>query len=187
MSDKPDDEFERWMRDVILPGAGEPDGTVALSVPEEALRQGAQGQTASSEDVPFVRVPATSQHVADVLRATQPTRVTPEEWLGGVWEVVTESGSRYVIDTIKRTLTRVRGREEQEDPEVAPASTLRRDGETLRLLRVIALEVGKRAVFDVEPLRPDALWTRRSTTYIVGICPVGIPNPPAKAPAQPVD
>lgn len=86
-----------------------------------------------------------------------------------VGDLVTESGSRYVIDTIKRTLTRVRGQEEQEDPEVAPASTLRRDGETLRLLRVIALEVGKRAVFDVEPLRPDALWTRRSTTYVKNI------------------
>jgi len=186
MSDKPDEEVERWMRDVIVPGAGEPDGMVALSVPEEALRQGAEGQTAPPDDVPFVGVPVAA-HVADVLRATQPTRVAPEEWLGGVWEVVTESGSRYVIDTIKWTLTRARGREEQEDPEVAPASTLRRDGETLRLLRVIALEVGKRAVFDVEPLRPDAVWTRRSTTYIVGICPVGVPNTPAKAPAQPVD
>ncbi|MFJ3490663.1 hypothetical protein [Leifsonia aquatica] len=165
MSDEPAEEFERWMRDVVAPGAGEQDGAVEPSVSEEALRQAAGGETAPPEGIPFVGVPV-APHVADVLRATQPTGVAPEEWLGGVWEVVTESGSRYVIDTIEWTLTRVRGLHEQEDPEVAPASTLRRDGETLRLLRVIALEVGRRAVFDVEPLRPDAVWTRRTTTFV---------------------
>lgn len=169
MSDESDEELERWVRDIVAPGAYEPDGTEVLSVPEEALRQSSGGEIAPSEGVPFVGVPVASAHVADVLRATQPTRVAPEEWLGQVLGVVTESGSRYLIDTIKWTLKRVRGRAEQEDPEVAPASSLRRDGETLRLLRVIALEVGKRAVFDVEPLRPDAVWTRRSTTYVVEI------------------
>lgn len=168
MSGKPDQEFERWVRDVVVPGTADPDGTVALSVPDEALRQAAGVETAPSEGVPFVGVPV-APHVADVLRATQPTRVAPERWLGQVLEVVTESGSRYVIDTIGWTLTRVRGLHEQEDPEVAPASTLRRDGEPLRLLRVITLEVGRRAVFDVEPLRPEALWTRRSTTYVKNI------------------
>ncbi|ERK73546.1 hypothetical protein [Leifsonia aquatica] len=168
MSDNHDEEFERWVRDVVAPGAGELGEAVVVSVAEEAQQRASDGVTATSEGVPFVGVPV-APHVADVLRATQPTRVAPEEWLGGVWEVVTESGSRYVIDTIGWTLTRVRGLQEQEDPEVAPASTLRRDGEPLRLLRVITLEVGKRAVFDVEPLRPDAVWTRRSTTYVVEI------------------
>lgn len=172
MSDKPDQEFERWIRDAIVPGIAEPDGTVALPVPEEALRQAAGVETAPPEGVPFVGVPV-APHVADVLRATQPTRVAPEEWLGGVWVVVTESGSRYVIDTIEWTLRRVRGRDVQEDPDVAAASTLRRDGETLRLLRVIALEVGLRAVFDVEPLRPDAVWTRRSTTHVLEVQRIG--------------
>lgn len=84
-------------------------------------------------------------------------------------KVVTGSGSQYVIDTVEWPLQRVRGRDEQEDLEVAAAATLQRDGETLQLWRVLVLEVGRRAVFDVAPLRPDAVWTRRTTTFVESI------------------
>jgi hypothetical protein len=135
------------------------------------LRDGEHGKSEPAADVPFVGLPVTVPHVVDVLRTTQSTGVAPEKWLGQVLSVLTESGSRYVIDTVHWTLQRTRGRNEQDDPEVAPASTLRRDGETLKLLRVLILEVGQRAIFDVEALRSDAMWTRRTTTFVIAVSP----------------
>ncbi|QNE35368.1 hypothetical protein [Leifsonia shinshuensis] len=164
MTDERDEELEQRLREALVPAADNDEATAAFTLPPEAMRQHIAEVKGKAADAG-----AATAHVAAVLRTTQPTKVAPEEWLGQVLEVVTEAGSRYVIDTIDWTLQRVRGRDDQEDPEVAPASTLRRDGETLRLLRVIRLEVGRPAVFDVEPLRPDALWTRRTTTFLVEI------------------
>ncbi|MFJ3490673.1 hypothetical protein [Leifsonia aquatica] len=168
MSDEPDIDVERWVREVVVPGGDEPNRAVVLSVSEEALRQAA-GEKASAGDVPFVGVPVASPHVADVLRATQPTRVASAQWIGKVLRVITESGSEYRVDTIAWTLQRMRGRDLQEDPEVAPASRLRRDGDRLHLLRVVDLAEHRRAVFDVEALRQDAVFTRRTTTIVVRI------------------
>lgn len=94
--------------------------------------------------------------------------------------VRTESSTSYVIDVDRGLLTRTRGTETSTDPEVAAPSTLRRDGETLRLLRFVApLEVGGRMVVDVESLGgPLVAFTRRRSTPVVGIHPMpegGVP------------
>jgi hypothetical protein len=83
--------------------------------------------------------------------------------------VTTESGTVYEIDTRSEYLRRIPGTEEPDDPEVPLAARLRRDGTQIKLLRIIALEVGRRGVFDLAPLRPDAAFTRRTTTYVTSI------------------
>jgi len=87
----------------------------------------------------------------------------------GRWEVLTESGSRYVLDLDLELLTRVRGTEQPDDPAVLfPAKLRDHSRGAVRLLRVIKLEVGSRAVFDIESLSddPDVAFTRRWTTFV---------------------
>lgn len=173
MSDGEDAEFEEWLRTEVDDAARhlEYGDTIPLSGDElrrllesrrtEWIARRRAGSQIEQEEV--------TDAVADAMRSAQPSKVAPPEWRDQVLDVLTESGSRYLIDTVNWTLRRVRGRDLQEDPEVAPASHLRRDGETLKLLRVISLEVGASAVLDLAPLRPDALWTRRTTTYVISI------------------
>lgn len=168
MTDESDDEMERWLLDTIVPAAGNLENAANFAAPADDA-----GRLPTDDDDTLREALIRRKHVADLLRTTQPTRIAPPEWADKVLEVVTESGSRYVIDTLEWTLQRMRGRDDQEDLEVAPASVLRRDGEVLRLLRVIELEVGHRGIFDVEPLRPDAIWTRRTTTFVMEIRIIG--------------
>ena len=176
MNDRDDgDQFEDWIRSEAA--ALHLRRSEVVSIPTSEVRRYLEkkrverlvGQVNLGEQ-PAESTEALNDFV-DALRVVQPTEVAPPEWRAQVLEVITESGSRYVIDTINWTMQRLRGRDEQDDPEVAPASHLRRDGETLRLLRLIRLAVGECAVFDIIPLRPGAVWTRRTTTYVVAIQP----------------
>lgn len=90
---------------------------------------------------------------------------------GGQVLVHTESGTQYELNLGARYLRRIPGTEPSPDPEVAPASHLRRDGTVLKILRIHALQVGKRAIFDLEPLGDPSrnLFTRRTTTIVTGI------------------
>lgn len=93
----------------------------------------------------------------------------PDEWIGKHLLVTTESGSQHEMDLNEWWIRRMRGREVQPDPEVAPAADLRRDGDQLGLLVVLALEIGRPAVLILRPLREGAWWTRRITTYVTDI------------------
>ena len=84
-------------------------------------------------------------------------------------EVTTESGSLWLLDLEAEFVCRIRGTEQPDDPAVRLASHLRRDGDQIRLLRIVALEVGRPAIFDVAGLRPEATFTRRTTTYVTRI------------------
>lgn len=91
----------------------------------------------------------------------------------GRWEVVTEA-SRYLLDLDREMLRRFRGTEKP-GPEVAfPAKLRDHDREWVRLLRIIQLELGKPAIFDIESLGgPEMLFTRRMTTYVLSIRQIG--------------
>ena len=91
----------------------------------------------------------------------------------GRWEVVTEA-SRYQLDLDREMLRRVRGTVKP-GPEVAfPAKLRDHDRGWVRLLRIVHLEVGMPAVFDIESLGgPDILFTRRTTTFVLSIRQLG--------------
>lgn len=175
MNDGKDAEIEQWLRAEVEDAARHLDYRTVIPISLDEMRRHLEPKwvewlARKRDGLPVER----SEILTSVARAfqnAQPSRIAPPEWRDQVLDVITESGSRYVIDTIDWTLQRVRGREVQDDPEVAPASHLRRDGEVLRLLRLIQLEVGACAVADLAPLRPDAVWTRRTTTYVVSITP----------------
>jgi hypothetical protein len=83
--------------------------------------------------------------------------------------VITEA-SRYILDLDLELLTRFRGTVKTDVPAVAFPARLRDEGRTVRLLRVVRLELGKRGIFDIESLGgPSVAFTRRSTTYILEI------------------
>lgn len=84
----------------------------------------------------------------------------------GRYEVITEA-SRYVLDLELELLTRFRGTVMPDNPEVAYPARLRDEGRTVRLLRVVRLEVGECGIFHIESLGgPDVAYTRRRTTEI---------------------
>lgn len=98
--------------------------------------------------------------------------------LGGLWLVITASGTRYLIDsrdadgpaTIMRTAALT------SEPWPYVSGSLRRDGEVLSLIAVHhellgggvapGLVVGAGAVFTIEPLAPSATVTFRRTTPV---------------------
>lgn len=103
-----------------------------------------------------------------VLAVTEPesSETAPSR---GRWEVVTEA-SRYLLDLDRELLQRVRGTLKP-SPEVAFPSKLRdHDRGWVRLLRIVHLEVGEPAVFDIESLGgPEVAFTRRTTTFVLSI------------------
>jgi hypothetical protein len=117
------------------------------------------------------------------LAPDQPRDVTIP--LNGRVRITTKSGSTYEIDFDSMYLRRIRGTTPSPDPDALPASHLRRDGETLKILRVIRLRVGRRAVFDVQPLGDPRIvaFTRRTTTNVETIERIGTepdePNAPS--------
>jgi hypothetical protein len=95
--------------------------------------------------------------------------VDPEAPRSGRWELITESLSKYIVDVDMGLLTRIRGTEQPNDPEVAPASKLRDHGRgAVKLLRIVRWRLNERAVFDIQSLsdNPDVAFTRRRTTYV---------------------
>ncbi|WP_431220151.1 hypothetical protein [Leifsonia xyli] len=85
----------------------------------------------------------------------------------GRWEIVTEA-SRYHLDLDRELLRRVRGTVKPSDDVAFPSKLRDHDRGWIRLLRIVHLEVGEPAVFDIESLGgPEIAFTRRSTTYVV--------------------
>jgi hypothetical protein len=102
--------------------------------------------------------------------------------------VLTESGSRYEIDLDLGLLYRIRGSEQPLDPEVSYPSKLRDHGRTVKILRVLSLAVGERAVFDIQSLGgPLAAYTRRTTTIVREIRPVQPDPEEREAPDLPAE
>jgi hypothetical protein len=175
MSNSRDAEIEQWLRAEVDDAARHLDYRTVIPIPFDEMRRHlapkwVEWLARKRDGLPIERSEILKT-VAQAFQRAQPSKIAPPEWRDQVLHVLTESGSKYVIDTVAWTLQRVRGRAVQDDPEVAPASRLRRDGETLQLLRLIQLEVGASAIADLAPLRSDAVWTRRTTTYVVSIEP----------------
>lgn len=85
----------------------------------------------------------------------------------GVVRVTTASGSVYEVDLTLGYLRRA-----PSDSEPLSAD-LRRDGEWIKILQVVRLSVGERAVFRLESLDVTgrALFTARATTPVISIEP----------------
>ncbi|NEN07845.1 hypothetical protein G3T36_18470 [Diaminobutyricibacter tongyongensis] len=113
------------------------------------------------EPVPVVLLPPNWDRRGDV---TIPLR--------GRYVVQTEA-SRYHLDFETGYLTRFRGEHDSEDPFVPPASHMRFDGESLKILRVLLLKIGWPMVVDVQRLGDPTVvaFTRRTTTFVSAITP----------------
>jgi|SRR5665647_482507 len=85
----------------------------------------------------------------------------------GCWVVKTASASVYEVDLDNSTLTR------QPTPRAAEPNPLRRDGDRLRLLDIVALSVGSPAIFLVDLDHFGVACTTRVTTTVVSINLVG--------------
>jgi hypothetical protein len=84
----------------------------------------------------------------------------------------TLSGARYVIDLDFMLLTRIPAVDDANGGLDMPVSApLRRDQQTLKILRLYQLAVGERAIFDLEPLGDPRFvaFTRRRTTEVLSI------------------
>lgn len=85
----------------------------------------------------------------------------------GRYLVVTTSGAEYVLDIGPQPSSLVRSTRRQTTGE-REAAPLRRDGETLRLLGIIQLQLGRRAIFRID-IRGDGIETTRTTTRVCSI------------------
>jgi hypothetical protein len=87
--------------------------------------------------------------------------------------VHTISGSRYVVDLDLMQLTRIPARRDEldTDGDTPTSAPLRRDEQTLKILRLYRLEVGTGAIFDFEPLGDPRIvaFTRRFSTEVISI------------------
>ncbi len=81
----------------------------------------------------------------------------------GLWSVETLSGSNYLLDLDSRVLLR------QADPATDGDNTLRRDGEPIRLIRLLRCEVGDNMILVVGLNVPGVLWTTRVSTTVLRI------------------
>lgn len=94
------------------------------------------------------------------------TFITLEDSVPGRYEVITASGSRYVIDLHRMRLRRL--------PPVGGWAdrTLRRDGAEISLLEVVACTVGREMVLLVDLCVPGVIATTRRTTPVMSIEPL---------------
>lgn len=97
----------------------------------------------------------------------------------GVFAVDTASGSTHLVDLVspKRTVTRF-PRQNTPSPEYSERflqPSLRRDEESLPLLAVVRIELGRRAEFFVLA-RTDGVITLRETTPVVRITELRSPT-----------
>jgi hypothetical protein len=81
----------------------------------------------------------------------------------GTYLIVTTSGSRYLINYDRMTLTRITSAEQTD------ASTLRRDGEEINILTIGPCTVGHRLLLVVDLHVPGVDFTFRPTTEVVSI------------------
>jgi hypothetical protein len=81
----------------------------------------------------------------------------------GLWSVETLSGSNYLLDLDSRVILR------QADPSSEDDGTLRRDGDPIRLVRLLNCEVGNNMSLVVDLNVPGVLWTTRISTTVLRI------------------
>ncbi|MFD1210735.1 hypothetical protein ACFQ36_01600 [Arthrobacter sp. GCM10027362] len=148
-----------------------------LAVPEDAL---CRFRDTAEQIMPAVRVgvdriedldgmgdPEDLQVLLTMVELTD--RLTDRE--EGLWRVTTASGTVYVLDLTpgRRTLTRLPGRDRpQAGYARIPAADLRRDGETLPLLAIGQLQLGRPGALVID-VRRDGIPTVRGTTPVVSI------------------
>lgn len=116
-----------------------------------------------------------NDEIAPVPRFVSLTEPTSSETAprSGRWVVITEA-SRYELDLDRELLRRIRGTVKPGPGVAFPAKLRDHDRGWVRLLRVVQLELGRPAIFDIESLGgPDVAYTRRSTTWVVSIRPLG--------------
>lgn len=85
----------------------------------------------------------------------------------GCWVVTTVSGSVYEVDLDNSTLTR------RPSDRVHGLNPMRRDGDPLRIIGIVALAVGRPALFLVDLDLRGVACRRRVTTTVVSIDSVG--------------
>lgn len=85
----------------------------------------------------------------------------------GRYSVVTASASAYVLDIGPESSSLVRSSRCQMVGEWGEVP-LRRDGETVPLLGIIQLQLGRRAIFRID-VRGDGIDTTRTTTPVCAI------------------
>lgn len=150
-----DDELKTWPQAEMVDGASRDSGSTAPTQLENA--------DVNDEIAPVPRF----------VLLTEPTssKTAPKR---GRWEVITEA-SKYHLDLDRELLRRIRGTVKPANPEVGFPTKLRdHDRGWVRLLRIVRLEVGRPAVFDIESLGgPEIAYTRRTTTWVVSIRQLG--------------
>jgi hypothetical protein len=82
--------------------------------------------------------------------------------------ILTLSGTIYEVDIDRMELRRYAGRLAQSHATV-PANDLRRDSETIKILRIAQLKLGQQAIFDMEPLGDPryTVATARTTSRVL--------------------
>jgi hypothetical protein len=91
---------------------------------------------------------------------------TPEP-TGGRIGILTFSGTTYEVDIDRMELRRYAGQLAQSHATV-PANRLRRDSETIKILRIAQLALGQPAIFNMEPLG-DQRYTVATTRTTSGV------------------
>jgi hypothetical protein len=88
----------------------------------------------------------------------------------GSYAVRTESGTLYAIhlDPPREVVRLAKDRNPTPRYDQLPAAELRRDGEAIKLLNIIELEVGRRGVMWLD-VRLDGIPTLRGTTEVLSI------------------
>ncbi|MFE4229967.1 hypothetical protein ACFRJ8_19000 [Arthrobacter sp. NPDC056886] len=88
----------------------------------------------------------------------------------GSYAVRTESGTLYAIhlDPPRSVMRLAQDRNPTRRYEDLPAAELRRDGEAIKLLKIIELEVGRRGLMWLD-VRLDGFPTLRGTTQVLSI------------------
>lgn len=85
----------------------------------------------------------------------------------GCWVVTTASASVYEVDLDHSTLIR------RPSDRVDELNPMRRDGDPLRIIGIVALTVGQPAIFLVDLDHRGVAFTRRVTTTVLRIDRVG--------------
>ena len=83
----------------------------------------------------------------------------------GMGRIITASGTVYELDFEEGTLRRLPIEGSSSEEGAVESVPLRRDGEVLRIIEIVQLQLGQRATFLLEPLGPPpVVVTRRSTS-----------------------
>jgi len=86
----------------------------------------------------------------------------------GFGRMFTASGTIYELDFVERTMRRLPVETAHCSAGETDAYSLRRDGGFLRIIEIVHLQLGDRAIFLLEPLGPPPTnVTQRSTTPVI--------------------